>query len=194
MERIRHKKYGEGVVVDKVVKGNRVYLSVQFDSGYTMELSPASFTTGVVTADAELMEEMLKIAAAQQAEVHAETEKRKDAVRIAPTAVATSSGSRSSGKRWTPTCALASAYEKYLIARGYKIESDKGNPSTVYAYGNAVDNIAGMEGLTWAGLANDIDNAVQRYGEGGAREAVGEKSNSTYINALLRFKEMLESN
>ena len=81
----------------------------------------------------------------------------------------------------------------YVIDNGYKIESDSGNPSTVYAYGNAVEKILETEGLSWSDLAKDIDNLVNIYGENGPKWAIGKKSNETYINALRRFQDMVHS-
>lgn len=189
---IQHKMYGEGKVINKEMKENDIILTVQFGDGSERRFAAESFRIGVVTAEGVLKEEIDVVIAAQQA---AKTAWR-NSVSGAP--VVTSSGggvktSVKSKKRWVPSCSLAVAYEKYLIANGYSIESDSGNPSTVYSYGNAVEKVIEREYLTWDSLANNIDNIVTKYDEGGPCESWGKKSNSTYINALKRFQEFVSA-
>ena len=118
-------------------------------------------------------------------------QKQQATTTVKPITVPVSSKKNKSKKRWTPSCTLATSYEKYLIENEYSIESDSGNPSTVYSYGNAVDKVVENEGLTWNSLANDINNIVPKYDVGGVYETIGSKSNKTVINALKRFAEML---
>ena len=186
MQTVIHKKFGQGKVVSKEVKEIGAYIIVEFENGKLMKMSiPESFEMDGIEAQGSLKEEVDKAIAEKRAKEEKLTLERKAATVSIPVV------SKNSKKRWIPSCALSNAYEKYLIDNGYKIESDSGNPSTVYAYGNAVDKIIEMEGLTWNSLANDIDNIVKIYGEGGPKWSIGKKSNETYINALKRFKEML---
>ena len=90
-----------------------------------------------------------------------------------------------------PTGPIPSAFEQYLIEQGYAIETDSGNPSTVYSYLNAVESIRVDEGISWDTLKTNISAIVPQYDVGGSKELVGAKSNKTYINALKRFAEFL---
>jgi hypothetical protein len=187
---IQHKIYGEGKVINKEVKENDIILTAQFGDGSERRFAAESFRMGAVKADGALKAEIDAVIAAKQAAEEA----RKNAVRVASVASPKPVRVKASGKdkkRWIPSSLLAVAYEKYLIDNGYKLESDVGNPSTVYSYGNAVEKIISREGLTWDDLANNIDDVVTKYDKGGVHESFGEKSNKTYINALKRFQESL---
>lgn len=189
MQTVIHKKFGVGEVINKEVKESGTYITVRFSNGKEMLMAiPLSFEVGAVEAVGTLKEEVDKAIADKKAreEKLALEEEAAKLVKANTSAV-----SKNSKKRWMSSCLLSRAYEKYLIDNGYKIESDSGNPSTVYAYGNAVDKIIEIEGLTWNSLTSDIDNIVKIYGENGPKWSIGKKSNETYINALKRFKEMV---
>ena len=191
MQTVLHKKYGIGEVISKEVNENGTYIKARFSNGKEILLAiPRSFEMGVVEAVGSLKEEVDQAIADKNAR---EEESRREREAAMQTKVNTPAISKGVKKRWIPSCALSRAYEKYLIDNGYKIESDSGNPSTVFAYGNAVEKILETEGLSWSDLAKDIDNIVNIYGENGPKWAIGKKSNETYINALRRFQDMVHS-
>ena len=180
-----HKQYGQGKVISREVNQNGTYITVEFECGKVMILAiPRSFEVGVVEAIGPLKEEVDKAIA-----LKAQKQQAANSVKVIAPPVKPKKNPHK--RRWTPSCALATSYEKYLIENGYSIESDSGNPSTVYSYGNAVDKVVENEGLTWNSLANDIDNIVPKYDIGGVYEDIGLKSNKTVINALKRFSEMI---
>jgi hypothetical protein len=180
-----HKIYGNGRVISREVNKNGTYITVEFDSGKVVKMViPDSFEIAGIEASGSLKEEVDKAIALKAQQQQATTP-----VKVITTPV--NSKKNTSQKRWTPSCTLATSYEKYLIENGYRIESDSGNPSTVYSYGNAVDKVVENEGLTWNSLANDINNIVPKYDAGGVYEDIGLKSNKTVINALKRFAEMI---
>ena len=84
---------------------------------------------------------------------------------------------------------IANAYEAYLIKKGYKTETDKGLPSTVYAYIKAISFVLDEENLSWSALIDKINVIVKKYDVGGEKEYLGNKSNKTVINALKRFQD-----
>ena len=181
VEMVIHKIFGNGRVVNK----NGTYITVEFDSGKIMKMViPDSFEIAGIEASGSLKEEVDKAIA-----LKAQNQQPVSSVKV--TVPSTTTPKSASKRRWTPSCVLATAYEKYLIENGYRIESDSGNPSTVYSYGNAVDKVVENEGLTWNSLANDINNIVPKYDAGGVYEDIGLKSNKTVINALKRFAEMV---
>ena len=195
MEMIKHKAHGEGKVISKRVQGNDVYITVLFEDGHEGHLSAKTFASGVATADGALKEEIdaLLLAQAEELEALKRSARVTTPAPVAPTKVVRVKTSSSGKKRWIPPCSLAAGYEKYLIDHKYKIESDSGNPSTVYSYGNAVENVIEREHLTWDSLATNIDDVVEKYDQGGICQAYGEKSNKTYINALKRFQEFVSA-
>ncbi len=79
------------------------------------------------------------------------------------------------------------AYKNYMVRQGYKEYTPAGNPSTVYSYSNAVENVRQSENLSWNELVEQIENLVALYGPGGSKEEEGRKSKSTVINALRAF-------
>ena len=83
------------------------------------------------------------------------------------------------------------AFEEYLIASGYSIETPTGSPSVVQSYIRAVNKIMKNEGLTWDSLKTNIDVIVALYGKGGAKELEGLEQHATYINALRRFEDFV---
>ena len=185
-EMVIHKIFGNGRVVNK----NGTYITVEFDSGKVMKMViPDSFEIAGIEASGSLKEEVDKAIALKNQKQQATTPVK---VATPPVTPQKKTPKKTTSKRkWTPSCVLATSYEKYLIENGYRVESDSGNPSTVYSYGNAVDKVVENEGLTWNSLANDIDNIVPKYDVGGVYEDIGLKSNKTVINALKRFAEMV---
>lgn len=87
---------------------------------------------------------------------------------------------------------IRSLYEKYLIQVGMSVTTPSGNPSTVYKYGNAVENVRQSEVLDWNELIEQIENLVALYGPGGRKEAEGKKGNNTVICALKAFAKFIE--
>lgn len=87
---------------------------------------------------------------------------------------------------------IRSLYEKYLIQAGKSVTTPTGNPSTVYKYGNAVENVRQSEVLEWNELIEQIENLVALYGPGGRKEAEGKKGNNTVICALKAFAKFIE--
>ena len=61
-----------------------------------------------------------------------------------------------------PTGPVAESYEEYLIKAGYSLETDSGNPSTVYSYANAVQTVIDEEGITWNTLQTNISTIVKK--------------------------------
>ncbi len=84
------------------------------------------------------------------------------------------------------------AFEKWLIARGYKEYSRKGMPSTVYQYSGAVENVCVWENLSWKDLSKSIDTVVRDYDWNGRKKDKGKIGHNTVISALKRFKEFIE--
>ena len=181
VEMVIHKLFGNGRVVNK----NGAYITVEFDNGKVMKMViPDSFEIAGIEASGDLKEEVDKAIA-----LKIQKQQATKPVKVITPSVNTKKNT--SKRRWTPSCTLATSYEKYLIENGYRVESDSGNPSTVYSYGNAVDKVVENEGLTWNSLANDINNIIPKYDAGGVYEDIGLKSNKTVINALKRFAEMI---
>ena len=183
-----HKKYGEGKIINRDVNKNGTYVTVEFECGKVMTLAiPASFTVGAVEATGALKEEVDKAIEFKKSSLA-----QQQAVNTPKITTLTSkSKNKIQKKSWTPSCSLASEYEKYLIDHRYSVESDSGNPSTVYSYCNAVECVASNEGISWNTLAQSINNIIPKYDVGGIYETLGLKSNKTVINALKRFGEMV---
>ncbi len=192
MNTVKHKAFGIGEVVGREVKENSTNITVRFDNGKEMRFSiPQSFETGILEAEGSLKDE-IDAEIALRKEYLAEQVKSSSVAR-ANRASLNSSGKRStkSSKKATPTDVIASTYEEYLIKAGYSVETDSGNPSTVFAYIKAVDSVLENEGISWGALKNNIDDIVKKYDVGGEEETFGNKSNKTVINALKRFKEFV---
>lgn len=88
---------------------------------------------------------------------------------------------------------MVKEFATYLVGRGYKLTTPSGAFSTVYSYIKAIDDVCGWEGLNWETLAERIVEIAPRYNVGGPKEDLGNKSHRTVINALLRFKEFVQS-
>ena len=191
MQTVKHKFWGTGIVINKEVKENGTYITVRFDkSGKEMRCSiPLSFQTDVLVAEGDLKEEVdIAIQAKKAAE---------QAAREARVAHTTSSGHgiRSFGSSAWATIVNSSdtqakdAYEAYLINKGYADITIHGAPSTVPQYVRAVESVLQEEHLTWSTLKSQIATMVALYGEGGAKEELGNRQHKTIINALKRFEE-----
>lgn len=89
---------------------------------------------------------------------------------------------------------LKSEFENYLIDKGYKVTTDKGNPSTVYDYIKRIERVIRDENLdSWENIREKINDIVKKYDEGGEKEDCGKKSHRAVINALKRFQEFIAS-
>lgn len=179
MSMIKHKIFGIGQVVKKEVIDGHTYITAKFETGKELRLAiPESFQTGAVEAAGILKDEVNQAIADKNARLAAAT---------APAAAP----SKSAAAKTMPSGPIPSAFEHYLISEGYAVETDSGNPSTVYSYLNAVEAIRVDEGVSWDTLKANISSILPKYDIGGAKELVGAKSNKTYINALKRFSEFL---
>ena len=179
MEQVRHNTLGIGEVVSKEVISGFTVLNVRFENGKEMKLGiPNSFETGAVEALGDLKDEVDKAIAERKAKLSAP-------------AVAPSAPAKRTAAKTMPTGPIPSAFEQYLIDQRYSVETDSGNPSTVYAYVNAVESIRIEEGMSWDTLKSNTSSIVPLYDVGGAKELIGAKSNKTYINALKRFAEFV---
>ena len=182
MERVRHNKLGIGEVVGKEVHKGFTCLNVCFENGTEMRfVIPHSFETGVLEPLGSLKEEVEQVL----------EDKKNQLVAAVSSQVSAAPAKRSSG-RILPNNPIISSFEDYLIAAGYAVETDSGNPSTVFAYINAVDKVCSEEGLSWDGLRTNISTIVPKYDVGGTKELIGAKSNKTVINALKRFAEFVD--
>lgn len=183
MEKVRHNKFGIGEVISKEIAGGFTFLLVRFESGKEMRFGiPHSFETGALEPLGALKDEVDRVVA----------EKKANLASLAPAKVPAASTRKASAK-YIPSSPVATAFESYLIMEGYKIETDSGNPSTVYSYINAVESVLEEEGFSWDALKNHISATVSKYDVGGAKELFGAKSNKTVINALKRFEEFVNT-
>lgn len=176
---INHKLFGIGEVVKKEIVGDYTYIVARFDTGEEMRfVVPQSFETGAVEALGSLKDEVEKAIADRKARLATSA--------LTSTPVTTT---KKTSVKTIATSPVASAFEDYLIQEGYSVETDSGNPSTVYAYVNAVESVRTEEGISWDTLRRNIDPIVSKYDEGGPMSWFGAKSNKTVINALKRFSE-----
>lgn len=181
MNMVRHNVFGLGEVTHREEINGFTYLWVRYENGKEVKLGiPFSFENGAVEALGSLKDEVDQAIAERQARLAATT----------PAAASSAPAKRAAAKTM-PTGPIPSAFEQYLIDQGYAIETDRGNPSTVYSYLNAVESIRVDEGISWDTLKTNISAIVPQYDVGGDKELIGAKSNKTYINALKRFAEFL---
>ena len=178
MEMVRHNMFGMGEVVRREVINGFPYLWVRYKNGAESKLGiPYSFASGAVEALGALKDEVNQAIAEKTARL------------TAPALAKTPSTSmKKASARHISSCPTATAFEIYLIMEGYKVETDSGNPSTVYSYMNAVESVLEEEGFSWDALKNHISATVSKYDVGGAKEAFGAKSNRTVISALKCFE------
>jgi hypothetical protein len=181
MYMVRHNTFGLGEVIRREEVNGFTYLWVRYENGKEVKLGiPFSFENGAVEALGSLKDEVDQAIAERQSRLAAPTP-----------AAAPSAPTKRAAAKTMPTGPIPSAFEQYLIDQGYAIETDSGNPSTVYAYVNAVESIRVDEGISWDTLETNISSIVPLYDVGGAKELIGAKSNKTYINALKRFADFV---
>ena len=181
MNMVRHNVFGLGEVIRREEVDGFTYIWVRYENGKEVKLGiPFSFENGAVEALGSLKDEVDQAIAERQARLAAPT----------PAAAPSAPAKRAAAKTM-PTGPIPSAFEQYLIDQRYSVETDRGNPSTVYAYVNAVESIRVDEGISWDTLKTNISSIVPLYDVGGAKELIGAKSNKTYINALKRFADFV---
>ena len=181
MYMVRHNVFGLGEVIRREEVNGFTYLSVRYENGKEVKLGiPFSFDNGAVEALGSLKDEVDQAIAERKARLAAPT----------PAAAPSAPAKRAAAKTM-PTGPIPSAFEQYLIDQDYAVETDSGNPSTVYAYVNAVESIRVDEGISWDALKTNISSIVPQYDVGGVKELIGAKSNKTYINALKRFADFV---
>lgn len=188
MGMIIHKTFGAGEIIDRDDKN---CITVRFGNGKELRFAiPESFERGFITADGDLKEEVERIIAERKTLLSAKYESSESE---SYSAVKSKRVGKKSSKKTLPTGKTATDFINYLINAGYKTETDSGYDSTVYSYAKAAESVIKEEGVTWLDLESNIDDIVDKYDVGGAREDFGAKSNKTVINALKRFKEFVES-
>lgn len=193
MKMVRHNTFGLGEVIGKNVISGVTYLKVRFEDGTQKQFCiPKSFETGALEALGDFKAEVEQITAERNALIAAEATK---AAVLPKYTEASSKPNRTatSKSKPCPTGPVADDFEKYLIDADYKVETDDGAPSTVYSYLNAVESVRVEEGMSWDTLADNIDDIILKYDEGGPKADFGAKSNKTVINALKRFGEYVLS-
>ena len=189
MEKIIHKTFGVGEIIDR---DNKNGITVRFGNGKELRFAiPESFERGFITAEGDLKEEVERIIAERNALLNTQPESSETT--SSSNAKASKRTGKKSSKKALPTGKIATDFTNYLINAGYKIETDNGNDSTVYAYAKATESVVNEEGTTWLDLEKNIDDIVDKYDVGGVKETFGAKSNKTVINSLKRFKEFVES-
>ena len=184
MNMVRHNVFGLGEVIRREEINGFTYLWVRYENGNEVKLGiPYSFESGAVEALGSLKDEVDQAIA----------RKKSTYTTTAPAAASKTSGvpTKKASAKTVPSGPIPSAFENYLIDAGYAVETDSGNPSTVYSYLNAVESIRVDEGISWDTLKTNISSIVPQYDVGGTKELVGAKSNKTYINALKRFAEFV---
>jgi hypothetical protein len=181
MNMVRHNVFGLGEVIRREEVNGFTYIWVRYENGREVKLGiPFSFENGAVEALGSLKDEVDQAIAERQARLAATT----------PAAAPSAPAKRAAAKTM-PTGPIPTAFEHYLIDQGYAVETDSGNPSTVYSYVSAVESVRAEEGISWDTLKMNIDRLVSKYDEGGLMSWFGAKSNKTVINALKRFAEFV---
>lgn len=185
METVKHKLFGIGEVIKK--EGNYITVRFQNDGSEKRFVIPNSFQMGILVAEGSLKKEVDDAIIALS----------KNISLVPPIQTNTSPSPVTKNfiekqiSRIKLSGDIASAYEAYLIKKGYKTETDDGKPSTVYSYRKAIDFVLSEEHLSWESLKYKIPDVVRLYDLGGKKEHLGNKSNKTVINALKRFKEFI---
>lgn len=192
MQTVNHKVYGVGAVINKETMENGSYITVKFESGKEARFSiPDSFTLGIMEANGDLKDEVDAAIAERKARVQARLEQlRSSSAEATPHAPSNRRG-RTPASPVTVKGPVELAFEEYLVNAGYKEETDSGNPSTVFAYTNAIKKVLKEEGGSWNTLQKDIEKIIPIYDVGGAKEHIGANSNCTVINAMKRFNEFV---
>ena len=195
IQRVTHNVFGHGEVTGREITENNIYFTVKFDSGKVSRFALESFESGFVTAEGSLADEV-DVALREKLERETERRNAERALRRLEAARPTqrTHGTRTRTRRTAATTApgpIEEAFEEYLIKEGYKVETDSGNPSTVYSYINGVNTVLEEEGISWTVLKRDIGDIIEMYDEDGIKSDIGNKSNKTVINALRRFEEFV---
>ena len=181
MNMVRHNVFGLGKVICREEVNGFTYLLVQYENGKEVKLGiPFSFETGAVEALGTLKDEVDQAIAERRSRANTVITTTKPGI-----------PAKKAAAKMMPSGPIPTAFEKYLIEEGYAVETDSGNPSTVYAYLNAVESVCTEEGMTWDTLKRSISTIVPRYDVGGMKELFGAKSNRTVISALKRFAEFV---
>ena len=191
MQVVKHKVFGVGEVIEKNETANGSYITVRFiDSEQKTFAIPLSFAKGILTVEGDLKDEV----DASLAKMKVREQERLQEARVGMVTSVNHTARITKGSHSVPTVygAVATAYEAYLIEKDYSTQTPAGNPSTVYSYIGAIErHVLDSEHITWDYLKDNIDAVVKKYDVGGAKEAIGAKSNSTVINALKRFKNFV---
>lgn len=88
---------------------------------------------------------------------------------------------------------LKCLFKEWLINKGYKEFTPRGNPSTVYDYLKRLDGVCSWENITLTELYQNITDIRKLYDYNGPKKELGAKSHNAYISALRRFEEFKES-
>lgn len=163
MDMVKSKVFGMGKVINKEVNEKGTYLTVEFESGRQGVFGvPGSFLTGALEAEGSFKEEVDKAIAERKALEIAEKERKKTETPASDESKKTVKPSKKSPGKVMPTGPVAESYEESLIKAGYSLETDSGNPSTVYSYANAVQTVIDEEGITWNTLQTNISTIVKK--------------------------------
>lgn len=195
MNKVNHKIFGVGEVIDREDDNNGILLTVRFENGRESVFSiPESFTLGILTAEGNLQKEVDAAIAKKKAREQ-EILQSLNTAAVDSHSSSTGGRTRKSPKPVAVKGSIETAYEAFLIKAGYETETPSGAPSTVYSYSGAIArHVLEEEHITWDLLKDNIDDIVKKYDVGGAKEHIGMKSNKTVINALKRFKEFVNLN
>lgn len=180
MNMVRHNVFGLGEVIRREEVNGFTYIWVRYENGREVKLSiPFSFENGVVEALGSLKDEVDQAITERLA-------------RLATTpSTASSAPAKRAAAKTTPSGPIPAAFEKYLIGKGYKLEGDNGNRSTVYYYIDGVETVLTEEGISWETLRTTIHDLIPRYDAGGAKELIGAKQHRTVICSLKQFAEFV---
>ena len=84
-------------------------------------------------------------------------------------------------------------FKDYLINKGYSSSKPSApTRSTVNDYCYWIARICRDEDISINELSININKYISMYDKGGPKEKVGNKSHSTLMNALRRFKEYIQ--
>lgn len=83
-------------------------------------------------------------------------------------------------------------FEEYLIRKGFKVKTPKGQPSTVYNYLRRIDYICEIEKKDWIELSKIAISILPDYEIGGKKEIIGSESHGTVRCALSTFCDFLK--
>ena len=158
MEMVRHNVFGLGEVIRREEINGFTYLWVQYENGTEAKLGiPYSFSSGAVEALGDLKDEVDRVIAEKMARL---------AAPVSVPAKKPAAPARKSAAKHIPSCPTEAAFERYLIGRGYKIEGDRGNRSTVYYYLDGVEKVLTEEGITWDSLKSVVSDLIPEYESG----------------------------